>query len=73
MAEGLEGEVAGGDGRSTGHGRGLYSRTVRPAARIDAWTQSPCCSAESDGTSAKKHKHRSQKSHYSQIYEYALC
>lgn len=53
MAGGLEGEVAGGDGGSTGHGRGLYSRTVQPAARIDAWTQSPCCSAESDGTSAK--------------------
>ncbi len=55
MAGGLEGEVAGGDGGSTGHGRGLDSRTARPAARRDAWTQSPCCSAESDGTSAHTH------------------
>lgn len=36
---------------------GLDSRTVRPAARRDAWTQSPCCSAESDGTSAHRHTH----------------
>lgn len=31
--------------------RDLDFRTVRPRARRDAWTQSPCCSAVSDDTS----------------------
>ena len=57
MAAGLKREVAGGDDGSTGHGRSVKTRTDGPAARRDAWTQSPCCSAESDDTSADTHTH----------------
>lgn len=37
---------------NTGHGRRRDPKTARLGAHIDASTQSPCCSAESDDTSA---------------------
>lgn len=58
MAGGLEGPAAGRHGGRTGLGKGRRSRTAGPAARRDVWTQSLCCSAESDDTSEEKKKHQ---------------
>lgn len=37
-------------------GRHRNPKTARPGARIDALTRSPCCSAESAGTSVSNRK-----------------
>lgn len=48
----VRGNINGGHVGNTGHVRCGNPKTAQPGDRIDASTQSPCCSAESDDTSA---------------------